>query len=133
MSTRSKKAQKEEQWDTDVQRIIADPTLSVHAKAILVTAEIEKLLRAAPAEEVEIKLICEEVPFHSYRAAFIPRVGELVRCRLQVGKGHFATLWHVKEVEHGVGADRLWDVTISVQPADTQTAMHWQSYPKSTE
>src|SRR5215469_6836976 len=106
--------------ETNIQQIIADPTLSTEAKVILVTAEIAKQIRAAPAEEVEIKLICEEVPFHSYRAAFIPRVGELVRCRLQVGKGNFATLWHVKQVEHGVGADRLWDVTISVQPADTQ-------------
>jgi hypothetical protein len=133
MSTRSKKTQKEEHWDTDVQRIIADPTLSVHAKAILVAAEIEKLLRAAPAEEVEIKLICDEVQFHSYRAAFIPRVGELVRCRLSIGKGNFATLWHVKEVEHGVGLDRLYDVTLVVQAADTQTAMHWQRYPKNAE
>lgn len=128
MSTRSKKGQKEEHWDTNVQRIIADPTLSVHAKAILVTAEIEKQLRVVPAEEVEIKLICEEEHFHSYHAAFIPRVGELVRCHLQGGPGHFATLWHVKEVEHDVEADRLWHVTISVGPADIQTAMHWQQH-----
>lgn len=114
----------------EIRNIIDDPTLSTEAKVILVTGEIEKLLRAAPAEEVEIKLLCDEVVFHSYRAAFIPRVGELVRCRLSIGKGHFATLWHVKEVEHGVGLDRLGDVTISVQAADTQTAMHWQRYPR---
>jgi hypothetical protein len=120
--------------ETDVQRIIADPTLSPEAKVILVTAEIERQIRAAPAEEVEIKLMCEGTVFHSYRAAFIPRVDELISCRLQVGKGHFATLWHVKEVEHGVGIDRLWHVTISVEPADTQTALHWQRYPReSTE
>lgn len=133
MSTRSKKAQKEEHWDTDVQRIIADEKLSVHAKAILVAAEIEKLLRAAPASEVEIKLICDEVPFHSYRAAFVPRVGELVRCQLTIGSGNFATRWHVSEVEHGVLLDRLYEVVLIVQAADTQTAMHWQRHPKNAE
>ena len=33
--------------ETDVQRIIADPTLSPEAKVILVTAEIEKQVREA--------------------------------------------------------------------------------------
>ena len=65
-------------------------------------------------------------------AAFIPHVGELVRCRLSIGKGHFATLWHVKEVEHGVGLDRLSDVTLVVEAADTQTAMHWRRYPRES-
>jgi hypothetical protein len=114
----------------EIQRIIDDSSLSTEAKVILLTAEIEKLIRSAPAEEVEVKLMCEETVFHTYRTPYIPRVGELVRCRLTIGKGHLATLWNVKEIEHGVGADRLWDVTIIVQPADTQTAMHWQRYPR---
>src|SRR5437868_2375019 len=106
----------------EIQRIIDDPSLSTEAKVIRLSAEIEKLPRSAPTEEVEVKLMCEKTVFHTYRTPSIPRVGELVRCRLTIGKGHRATLWHVKEREHGVGADRLWDVTISVQPADTQTA-----------
>lgn len=114
----------------EIASIIEDPGLSTEAKVILLAAEIEKILRSAPAEEVEVKLVCEETVFHTYCTPFIPRVGELVRCRLTIGKGHFATLWHVKEIEHGVGADRLGDVTIIVQPADTQTAMHWQRYPR---
>ncbi len=114
----------------DIQEIIADPTLSVEAKVILVTGEIGKMIESAPAEAVKIELVCEEVSFHTYRTPFLPRVGEKVRCRLEIGKGHFATLWHVKEVEHGVGADRLWDVTLVVEPADTQTAMHWQRYSR---
>src|SRR5579875_876077 len=116
----------------EIKDIIEDQKLSTEAKIILLAAEIEKQIRAAPAEEVEIRLICEEVQFHTYRAAFIPRVGELVRCRLSVGKGHFATLWHVKEVEHGVGLDRLYDVTLVVEAADTQTAMHWRRYPRES-
>jgi hypothetical protein len=107
----------------EIKGIIEDRKLSTEAKIILLAAEIEKQIRAAPAEEV---------PFHTYRAAFIPRVGELVRCRLSIGKGHFATLWHVKEVEHGVGLDRLYDVTLVVEAADTQTAMHWQRYPRES-
>src|SRR6266568_9335647 len=115
----------------EIQRIIDDSSLSTEAKVILLTAEIEKLPRSAPAEEVEVKLMCEETVFHTYRTPSIPpRVGELVRCRLAIGKGHLATLWHVKEREHGVGADRLWDVTINVQPAATQTASYFQRYPR---
>lgn len=114
----------------ELQRIIEDSNLSTEAKMILLTAEIEKLIRSAPAEEVEVKLMCEETVFHTFRTPYLPRVGELVRCRLTIGKGHLATLWHVKEIEHGVGTDRLGDVTIGVQPADTQTAMHWQRYPR---
>ncbi len=116
----------------DIQSIIADPKLSTEAKVILVTGEIEKIIRAAPAEEVKINLICEEVIFHTYRAAFIPRAGELVRCRLSIGKGNFATLWHIKEVEHGVGLEKLQEVDLVVQPADTQTAMHWHRYPRES-
>ena len=58
----------------DIQQIITDQKLSPEAKVILVTAEIEKIIRAAPAEEVKINLMCEEVVFHTYRAAFVPRV-----------------------------------------------------------
>ena len=107
----------------ELQRIIDDSNLSTEAKVNLLTAEIEKRIRSAPAEEVEVKLMCEETVFHTYRTPSIPRVGELVRCRLVIGKGHLATLWQVKEIEHGVGADRLGDVTIGVEPADTQTTM----------
>ncbi len=114
----------------EIQRIIDDPSLSTEAKVIRLSAEIEKLIRSAPAEEVEVKLMCEETVFHTYRAPYISHVGELVRCRLAIGKGLLATLWHVKEIDHGVGADRLWDVTISVQPADTQTASYFQRYPR---
>ena len=90
----------------EIQRIIDDPSLSTEAKVIRLSAEIEKLPRSAPTEEVEVKLMCEETVFHTYRTPYIPRVGELVRCRLTRGKGHLATLWNVKEREHGVGADR---------------------------
>ena len=114
----------------EIQSIIDDSSMSTEAKVILITAEIEKLLRSAPAEEVEVNLMCEETVFHTYHTPYLPRVGELIRCRLIIGKGHLATLWQVKEIEHGVGADRLHDVTIGVQPADTQTAMHWQRYPR---
>ena len=116
----------------DIQQIITDQKLSPEAKVILVTAEIEKIIRAAPAEEVKINLMCEEVVFHTYRAAFVPRVGELIRCRLYISKGGLATRWHVKEVEHGVGLERLHEVDVVVQPADTQTAMHWQRYPRES-
>jgi hypothetical protein len=114
----------------ELERIINDSTLSTEAKVILLTAEIEKFIRSAPAEEVEVKLMCEETVFQTYRTPYIPRVGELVRCRLTTAKGRLATLWQVKQIEHGVGADRLGDVTIGVQPADTQTAMHWKRYPR---
>jgi hypothetical protein len=76
--------------------------------------------------DIEISLVYEEEAFHPYRAAFIPRMGELISCRLDLGKGQLATLWRVTQVEHGVGADRLWHVTVSVEPADEQTAMHWR-------
>jgi len=94
--------------ETNVQRIIADPTLSVEAKAILVTAEIEKQVREAAnilasMPDIEISLMYEEVAFHPYRAAFIPRVGELISCRLEVGKGQLATLWRVTQ-----GRARYW-------------------------
>ena len=117
--------------ETYVHRIIADPTLSVEAKAILVTAEIEKQVREAAnilatMPDIEISLLYEEEAFHPYRAAVIPRMGELINCRLDLGKGQLATLWRVTQVEHGVGLDRLWHVTVSVEPADTQTAMHWR-------
>jgi hypothetical protein len=119
---------------TDVQRIIADPTLSPEAKVILVTAEIERQVRESvlvqpsqkPAwklEDIEIRLMYEGVPFHPYHAPFIPRVGELISCRLEVGKGWLSTLWRVTQIEHGIGMNRLAVVTISVEPADTQTAM----------
>ena len=42
----------------EIQRIIDDSSLSTEAKVILLTAEIEKLLRSAPAEEVEVKHTC---------------------------------------------------------------------------
>ncbi len=125
--------------ETDVQRIIADPTISPEAKVILVTAEIEKQVREAAnllasMPDIEITLVYEGRAFHSYRTPFIPRGGELVSCRLEVGKGQLASLWRVTQVEHGVGSDRLWHVTISVEPADTQTAMHWRRSPrKNTE
>src|SRR5436309_11301315 len=111
--------------ETDVQRIIADPTLSVQAKAILIVAEIEQQLRGSH-QNIEVRLVYEGVPFHPYHTPFIPRVGELISCRLEVGKGHLATLWRVTQIEHGVGTDRLAHVHISVEPADTQTAMHWR-------
>ncbi len=41
----------------EIQRIIDDSSLSTEAKVILLTAEIEKLLRSAPTEEVEVKLL----------------------------------------------------------------------------
>jgi len=91
----------------EIQHIIDDSSLSTEAKVILLSAEIEKIIRSAPAEEVEVELMCEETAFHTYHTPYIPRVGELVRCRLTIGKGHLATLWNVKEIEHGVGADRL--------------------------
>ena len=82
--------------ETDVQRIIADPILSPEAKVILVTAEIERQVREAmhlqPSHQqaqmlhdIEIRLMHEDVPFHLYHTPFIPRVGELVSCRLEVG------------------------------------------------
>jgi hypothetical protein len=119
--------------ETPIQDIIADPTLSTEAKVILVTGEIEKQIRNSDHEQVEIRLMCEDVPFHPYHAPFIPRVGDQISCRLEVGKGHFATLWHVKQVVHEVGLDRLFIVTVEVEPADTQTAMHWRRFPKQVE
>jgi hypothetical protein len=119
--------------ETDVQRIIADPDLSVQAKAILVVAEIERQLRGSH-QDIEIKLAYEDVIFHPYLTPFIPRVGELISCRLEVGKGLLTTLWRVTQIEHGVGMDRLGSVTVSVEPADTQTEMHWRrSQRKSVE
>jgi hypothetical protein len=115
----------------ELQRIIEDSTLSTEAKVILLTAEIEKRIRSAPAEEVEVKLMCEETVFHTYHTPYIPRVGELVLCQLTIGKGQLATLWQVQKIEHGVEADRLRDVIIVVQPADTQTAMYWQRWRRS--
>jgi hypothetical protein len=112
----------------DIQQIITDTTLSPEAKVILVTGEIERQLRGY--QDIEIALICEDVIFHRYHAPFIPHANELISCRLAVGKGHFATLWNVTQVEHGVGIDRLASVTVSVQAADTQTAMHWRRYPR---
>ena len=57
----------------EIKDIIEDRKLSTEAKIILLAAEIEKQIRAAPAEEVEIRLICDEVQFHTYCAAFKPR------------------------------------------------------------
>jgi hypothetical protein len=54
----------------EIQRIIDDSSLSTEAKVILLTAEIEKLIRSAPAEEVEVKLMCEETVFHTYRTPY---------------------------------------------------------------
>lgn len=113
----------------ELQRIIEDSNLSTEAKVILLTGEIERLLRSS-REDIEITLICEDVAFHHYHAPFVPRVDEVVSCRLTVGKGHFATLWYVKQVVHEVGADRLGAVSVEVGPADTETAMQWQRYPR---
>jgi hypothetical protein len=48
--------------ETDVQGIIADPTLSVQAKAILVVAEIERQLRGSHQDfEVRFEYIDADV------------------------------------------------------------------------
>lgn len=109
----------------EIQQIITDSTLSPEAKVILVTGEIERLLRSS-REDIEITLICEEVAFHHYHAPFVPRVEELVSCRLTIGQ----TLWYVKQVIHEIGIDRLEAVRVEVGPADTQTAMLWQRHPR---
>lgn len=117
--------------ETDIQQIIADPTLSVQAKAILIVAEIERQLRGSH-QDIEVRLVYEDMTCHPYRTPFIPRVGELISCRLEVGKGLPATLWRVTQIEHGVGMDQLAHVHISVEPADTQTVEHWRRYPRES-
>jgi hypothetical protein len=54
--------EREARMETDVERIIADPTLSPEAKVILVTAEIEKQVREAAnllasMPDIEINLV----------------------------------------------------------------------------
>jgi hypothetical protein len=106
----------------DVKQIITDPTLSPEAKVILVTAEIERAIRGIPPD-IEVSLVYEDVPFLPYIAPFLPRVGEIISCQVDMGKGEVATLWKVTQIEHDVRLDRLMRVSIRVVPADTQTAM----------